>query len=349
MKKENVIFLLFVAVLTGCASLQQDVLYTTDKKDFSVVELSKIEEELTAQRIEKNKASLAAIQRDLDKIISIPSSDAPFIARSYALYADLLLLKNERSAAIKKLRLATSNDPYDEYVQLVTARALRNLSEKKNYLENLTEKDATAYRLRAELGDTYYHLKEYVDALVAFDASLPFLPKQYTNLYKEKRDFCLGRRFTKDYTGSESYLEATELSLLGMTAITQENSSGLHYITGTARWKVTVLAERLQQAGWYAPEIDFSQNTTRKDAALFLWHFLNGNDTRNLNRYSRIYEKRQTSPIPDLPFESPFFDAILGSVEEDIIPLVDGRNFNPGGKVSGSEFYHWLLKTDQLK
>lgn len=44
-----------------------------------------------------------------------------------------------------------------------------------------------------------------------------------------------------------------------------------------------------------------------------------------------------------------YFDAIVGSVEEDVVPLADGKNFAPEAPVSGLEFYRWLLKADAVR
>ena len=51
-----------------------------------------------------------------------------------------------------------------------------------------------------------------------------------------------------------------------------------------------------------------------------------------------------SSPIPDVPLASPDFDAVLGSVENELMTLRDGVNFYPEEKVSGAEFNASLTK-----
>ena len=88
---------------------------------------------------------------------------------------------------------------------------------------------------------------------------------------------------------------------------------------------------------------------SKKDAALFLWHLIVGNDETRLKRYTRYYTSKRRLPIPDVMMDGVYFDAIVGTVEEDVVPLTDGKNFEPDKPVSGMEFYRWLLKADALR
>ena len=88
---------------------------------------------------------------------------------------------------------------------------------------------------------------------------------------------------------------------------------------------------------------------SKKDAALFLWHLIVGNDKTRLKKYTRYYTNKRRLPIPDVMIDGVYFDAIVGTVEEDIVPLTDGKNFEPDKPVSGMEFYCWLLKADALR
>jgi len=74
------------------------------------------------------------------------------------------------------------------------------------------------------------------------------------------------------------------------------------------------------------------------------------NDKTMLKRYSERYWARvnPTSPVPDVPLESPWFDAVLGCVEREIMELPDGRCFFPDDPVTGLEFYRWLKKAAEL-
>ena len=53
--------------------------------------------------------------------------------------------------------------------------------------------------------------------------------------------------------------------------------------------------------------------------------------------------------MEDVELEGVYFDSILGVIDEDIIPLIDGKRFNPDGAVSGFDFYSWLKKTAAIR
>ena len=135
-----------------------------------------------------------------------------------------------------------------------------------------------------------------------------------------------------------------------MATLTQDSTNALDFITGTAEWKPPLLAEYLQKDGWYHPERNVLKDlASKKDAALFLWHLIVGNDESRLKRYTRYYTSKRRLPIPDVMMDGVYFDAIVGTVEEDVVPLTDGKNFEPNKPVSGMEFYRWLLKADALR
>ena len=135
-----------------------------------------------------------------------------------------------------------------------------------------------------------------------------------------------------------------------MAALTQDSTNALDFITGTVEWKPPLLADYLQKNGWYHPERDVLKDfASKKDAALFLWHLIVGNNETRLKKYTRYYTSKRRLPIPDVMMDGIYFDAIVGTVEEDVMPLADGKNFEPDKPVSGMEFYRWLLKADALR
>jgi len=174
------------------------------------------------------------------------------------------------------------------------------------------------------------------------------LPAEYQRLYSGQREQSL-QLYTLDGASirksSEKILQTPQLSLVEMAALTQDSTDALDFITGTAEWKPPLLAEYLQKDGWYNPEYDVLKGlASKKDAALFLWHLIVGNDKTRLKKYTRYYTNKRRLPIPDVMIDGVYFDAIVGTVEEDIVPLTDGTNFEPDKPVSGMEFYRWLLK-----
>lgn len=356
-KKETVKdYLLFISfsflliVLNGCMSIQRDVLYTTDNSS-SEKSLQEIERNIVFQYFSNENAGILKIKNDLDKLLLSPSSDDSYLSRVNALYADMYLLKRDRLNARRYLENAKKYNSNDEYVRLVNSRLIPNLENKKQYLENIVKKNNRLYRLRAELGSVYFNLKDYKKALAAFDSSLAFLPIEYNELYKNQRNYSLRFYATEEdlKSSSEKIIKKEKISLMDMTILTQDNTHSLDFITGTAEWSPILLAERLKHAGWYNPDSNLQDAALRRDAALFLWHLISAGDTKTLTKYSRFYENKDKLPIPDVELDGLYFDSILGTVEEDVIPLVDGKNFNPLEIFSGLDFYNWLLKADALR
>lgn len=346
--------LLFCA-LSGisCASVQTDIRYSGGAGAAREKTLETLESVVVTQRIQYNPEQLKRVQADIGALLQEPSTDSSYLARLYALSADVYLLQRQSNEARKRLTIAARQNEYDEYVQLVSARLISESEKRKTYLEERLVQNPTYYRLKAELGGLYFAAKDYRNALAAFDASLSFLPEEYRQLYGEQREQSL-QLYTIDGSAiresSEKILQSFPVSLLEMAILTQDSTNALDFITGTAEWRPPLLADYLQKSGWYHPERNVLKDAaSKKDAALFLWHLIVGNDEARLKKYTRYYTSKRRLPIPDVMMDGVYFDAIVGTVEEDVVPLTDGKNFEPDKPVSGMEFYRWLLKADALR
>ncbi|UTC44535.1 hypothetical protein [Treponema sp. OMZ 857] len=337
----------------SCASMQTDIRYSGGVGAAREKTLATLESAIVSQRIRYNSEQLRRIQTDIDAFLREPSTDSSYLARLYALSADVYLLQQQPNEARKRLAAAKQQNEYDEYVQLVSARLISDQEKRRAYLEERLVQNPAYYRLKAELGGLYFAVKDYRKALAAFDASLSFLPEEYQQLYGEQREQSL-QLYTLDGASirktSEKILQASPLSLVEMAILTQDSTNALDFITGTAEWKPPMLADYLQKNGWYHPERDVLKDfASKKDAALFLWRLIVGNDEVRLKKYTRYYTSKRRLPIPDVMMDGVYFDAIVGTVEEDVVPLTDGKNFEPDKPVSGMEFYRWLLKADALR
>ncbi len=346
--------MLCVLIFSSCSTLgRDDNIYSTTTAKDNVKNIDEIERAIIVQYKEYDAKKLADIKIELDKLIAKESADFNFLAKVHSLYADYYLLNRSKRRAGKMLEKAKYYNPNNELVLILNSRFMDELEEKIEYLEKIKETNPDYYRVKAELGFLYYENKEYTKALVAFDSALDFLPEEYRTLYQEKREYC--KKFynvdSEIETSSTEILNKDKIYLYEMTQLSQDNTNSLDFITGTAKWKPMMLAEKLKANNWYADSVDLEDGYVyRKDAALFLWHLIVGNDTRKLSKYSRRYEKRGgRSPISDVALDGVYFDSILGTVEEDIIPLIDGVRFEPNKYVSGLDFYNWLKKADKIK
>ena len=347
------ILLYGILCFAACTSLQTDMRYSGGAGAAREKTLETLEAAVVAQRMRYNADQLKRIQMDIEAFLREPSTDSSYLARLYALSADVALLQRRSNEARKRLAAAKQHNEYDEYVQLVSARLIANQEKRRAYLEERLVQNPSYYRLQAELGGLYFAAKDYRNALAAFDAALSFLPQEYQQLYGDQRAQSV-QLYTLDGAAtrksSETILQANPLSLVEMAALTQNSTNAFDFITGASEWKPPMLAEYLQQSGWYHPDRDVLKDpTSKKDAALFLWRLLVGKDEARLKKYTRYYTNKRRLPIPDVMMDGVYFDAIIGTVEEDVVPLTDGKNFEPDKPVSGMEFYRWLLKADALR
>ena len=349
------LLMLFILCSTviSCASVQTDIQYSGNESAIKEQALADIEAALVMQRGAPNTERLGHIRVEINALLQAPSTDSSYLARLYAFTADAALLLRQPSEARTQLALAKRYSEYDEYVQLVTARLIAEPEKRLAYLEERITQESAAYRLKAEAGSLFFAAKDYRNALAAFDASLSFLPDAYQQYYRPQREQCV-QLYTVDSASvtesSEKILQANPISLVEMAALTQDSTNALDFITGTAVWRPPLLAKTLQQAGWYHPDRDvLKDSASKKDAALFLWRLIIGSDEQRLTQYTRYYTNKRRLPIPDVLMDGIYFDAIVGSVEEDVVPLADGKHFEPDTPVSGLEFYRWLLKADAIR
>lgn len=346
-----------LAQMMSCASLQRDVFYDAPAGE-DPVELSVIELDLVRLRAEQGAglrgsgqadasraARLEAIRNRLTRLASVSSSDSRRTARIMALSAEAALLSGDKSQAARQLERSASFYGGDELAAIVASRLKKAPDERLEYLKGASRLVDEGQRIGAELGSAYYALGRMREALAAFDAALPGLAEEYTLLYGDERTraYALRDAEVAPSTGSLALLTAEPLSLLGMAVLAQSETNAMDWMTGGATWAPGVLFDRLMASRWYLDTgAQAMVASTRKDAALFLWSMMSRADTRLATRYSTRYASRGTSPVPDVPYGSPYFDAALGLVEEDVMSLVDGKNFNPDGPVSGLDFYGWL-------
>jgi hypothetical protein len=85
----------------------------------------------------------------------------------------------------------------------------------------------------------------------------------------------------------------------------------------------------------------------RKIVAFFLWGIVarSDHDPKLLTRYRQKYV---VSPVADVPVDAPWFDAVLGTVEREIMDLPDGKNFKPDELVTGLEYLGMLGKLNKM-
>ncbi len=351
MKKylRQALFILSVAVLAqACMTTPDDVFYDgkIDTNQNSRL-TDTLEQRLVENYIHYSTESLNALQKEIQSLLAQPSTEYDYTARLHALNADVYLLRRSSYRAKKEIAAARALNEHDEYVLLVQSRLISSLKEQQAFLEPLVQSNSRLYRLRCELGGIYAAREEYTKAVIAFDASLPFLPEPYTRLYEKQRSLCYARSSISNDLNetTEVIIAKKKMSLVDMTTLAQENSGVFDFITGGEKWKASILAKRLKNAGWYGSDVkNFQKNARRKDSARFLWHLLNIRTPEKLRQYSQFYRHKNKSPVSDVPVSSENFDAVLGIIEADIMKFVTRNDFQPNDTISGLDFYKSLEK-----
>lgn len=118
-----------------------------------------LESAIVSQRIQYSSEQVKRIQTDIEALLREPSTDSSYLARLYALSADVYLLQRQPNEARKRLVEAKQQNEYDEYVQLVSARIISDQEKRRAYLEERLIQNPTYYRLKAELGGLYFAVK----------------------------------------------------------------------------------------------------------------------------------------------------------------------------------------------
>lgn len=336
---------LLAILTTSCATVQQDIRFENLAIEESA--LPQIEEELAQLRLSPDPLALGDIRARLLDLSKTNTSDVRFTSRVKALQAEAALQAGETKRAAELAQEALDSYRADEIAQLVNARLAPNPEAMLERLEAaIPVADSTAL-LRAERGLVLEALGRYREAIAAIDEILPQLDEAQAARLKPARDRALS---LKDLDGKPSEKTASALArsparLIDAIVLARYETSLLDWFMGEDAISDQKLYTRMAEALWFdSPAAKMDQALDRALAARFLWQILCAGDTEKLSRYSTRWATRNKSPLPDVPLEVSWFDAALGCVEADIIPLVDGRSFAPEMSVSGAEIWDWIKR-----
>ncbi len=133
-----------------------------------------------------------------------------------------------------------------------------------------------------------------------------------------------------------------------MVARTLQDSHLLSSLSPDANPGFADVLPALKTAGLLLdPATPADSPVNRKSAAWYLWGIVARaeHDPQLLTVYRQKYT---TSPVPDVAVSDPWFDAVLGTVEREIMDLPDGVHFRPDDPVTGLEFVSILARMKKL-
>ncbi|MBO7164142.1 MAG: hypothetical protein PUH08_09655 [Treponema sp.] len=201
-----------------------------------------------------------------------------------------------------------------------------------------------------------YKKENYLEAVAQFDEAFISLDEFYREAYGQLREHAWRLRNISTSGGDQEYralLKQDKITLTQMISVIQGQGDLLYKYTGAKKQDANQVLRQLKSQGlFYSINswTDVEQLTkdtilTRSLAARFLWNLYH--DRRgtlgNAPKYSHQFIS-SGSPILDVPLDSPDFDAILGSIEKELLDLPDGMNFYPDQPMSGMDFNESIKK-----
>lgn len=351
----------------SCASIQKDVVMSTETfvQNQDVLDIEQRFTSLDAINIGTGEvADNPALFMQADDLIksietTIKASgvNPELIARLYALDGLTCLLQNKKQKA--KLMYQTSLSTYkgDSYTVILGARlGLISSLEDKNVISGSNQTGL----LKLEEGITYYINGEYSKSVAQLDSAFLSLPDFYKESYSLIRQKAWNLRGNADSTENAailSILGKSQVTVGEMILVTQETTSYLNVVTGGNKYTENDLFTKLKNAGYFDPassmnadkknNVKKNQIVNRAFCARFLWNIYCEKKSiqSEKTKYSETFRvKKGFSPIPDVEIIDDDFDAILGTVENEIMSLPDGVNFMPTQAISASEFNSSLQK-----
>jgi hypothetical protein len=298
-----------------------------------------------------DRSGLAALRSDLDRAAAQPGLSRQLLARVDAMRAEAALLAGDPGAARRHLAEAAGLSETEEGVWIVRAWLEGDPGKRLAVLEPGLAQADSGLRLRCERGEALLAAGRYAEAAQDLDEGLRGLGPGYERLYAADRDRALSlAQVARDSGGAPvpSVGLDAPLTIRSMVETTAGSSHLLDGVTPAPASTYGALLPGLKSAGLLLdPAAPPDAPATRKNVAWFLWGLVARleHDPGLLTRYRQKYT---VSPVPDVSPADPWFDAVLGTVEREIMDLPDGVHFRPDDPVTGLELVSMLARMKKL-
>lgn len=363
------ILLLFICgVFYSCASLQEDILISSDVDTTVYAETKNYEEKFREFDSNLFMGTVVSVKElesfvsDIDKRLS-KHCEPVLSARLQAFQGLALIMEKKNKKAQEIYESAKVLHSGDEYVLLLNAR-LQKTSE--NSLEKINEylmfdTDNPVFLLEKAL--LLYKAANYSHSVAAFDDAFLGFEKEGKDYYRERYSGFREGAWKYYQSGATGSVSTANVNLDRMLQITIENTSLLSDFISDSGNSRNQLMKKLEANGFFSAAYDENnskgtskalvQNATinRFLCARYLWNlFVYGKGNASLrNAYSKRYSKRvdAVSPVGDIEISDDDFDAVIGVVERDIMHLEDGKNFNGNKLVTELDFAGYVVNCEQ--
>ena len=341
-----------VGALSGCRTLPPDRV-TRSAGDVETAALDAFALRLLDLRVAPDAARLSALRSELDRSAARPGWSRVAQARVEALRAEAALLAGDRAAARNLAEAAARLSDAAEGLWFVRAELEPDAARRLAVLAEGLARSEQKGRLLCERGRELLKAGRYAEAAQDLDEGLRGLDPAYRALYGADRERALSLAQAAREAGSAMALTKPEslegpLSQSGMVERAFRETRLLSSLSSNPNPTYTAVLPALQAAGLLLdPAAAPETAATRKAVAFFLWGLIarTEHDPKLLTRYRQKYS---LSPVADVGVEEPWFDAVLGVVERELMDLPDGMNFQPDLPVSGLEYLSILQRLQRL-
>ncbi len=337
---------------TGCRTLSPDRV-SQSAGDQEKAALDTFALRLLDLRLSPDASRLAGLRAELDRLAARPGWSRAAQARVDALRAEAALQAADRPAARNLAEAAARLSDAEEGLWFVRAELEPDAARRLALLSEGLARTENKGRLLCERGRELLKAGRYAEAAQDLDEGLRGLDSAYRALYGADRERALSLAQAAREAGSAAALGKPEslegpLTLRGMVERAFRETRLLSSLSSNPAPSYAAVLPALQAAGLLldpaaAPETE----ATRKAVAFFLWGLIarTEHDPKLLTRYRQRYA---LSPVPDVGVEEPWFDAVLGVVERELMDLPDGVSFRPDQPVSGLEYLSILQRLQKL-
>ena len=364
---------LFISMALACTStLQEDIF---DSSETSNQVLSAVTD-YEASFIKYDSENIAGISTSPAELLQFHSSietqlslsrEPAVLSQLQSLNGLVYLLENKSKKAQECYNEAKKQQQNNTYILLLNSRLQKSPEESLKLLEQSIKIDSENQTLILEKGKLLYKLGEYDKAIAAIDEALMISDSsnnpQYREYYSNFRTqaWQLYNSQISSAKSSKDINLTANLTKDSMLLLTSENSSLLKDFTAGTKMSTSELTKKLTAYGAFSSALDAnnlnhsadqilkSSAITRIMAARFLWNlYVEKKSKPELKtRYSTRYQKIGKSPIEDVDVSDEDFDAVMGTVESEIMELPDGKAFFPQNVLSNLDFVTILKNMDK--
>ncbi len=343
---------LAVSVLVSCQSAPADrIAASGTEEDF--LKLDATELQLLDLRLTPDMGRLVSVRADLERAAQRAGATRLYQARVAGLQGQAALLAGDLPAARGYADAAARFSDAEEGAWLVRAALEPDASKRLAIIDTGLRRADRKSRLLCERGEALLKLTRYAEAAQDLDEGLRGLDDRYRALYGADRDKALSLAQALRNSGTAApalSAEALEgpLTLRDMVERAFTSTRLLSAFSSQQSPSYDSARQSLQAAGLLLrPDARPETPCTRKDVAFFLWGIVLHAE-RNQNLAGSYRQKYPTSPVADVPADAPWYEAVLGVVEREIMDLPDGTHFQPDGPVTGIEYVRMLARVQKL-